>query len=338
MYTNTGNKWTPIAEADLQLKDKLPHGVFVIQAHPLTDQLYLEPMDSFTLPKKIYGSIDKFGRQIWRVFKARNTSTGVLLSGEKGSGKTLLSKWLSIAGNNEDMPTLLLNKYFEIDKLGPFLQHVKERAVVIIDEFDKSFSQEQRDDMLSLFDGIANSNKLFVITCNELWKIGQFFTNRPGRMFFSIEFSGMTAEEITDYCNDNLERKEYLNRILQFTNLFSAFNFDMLQALIFTINTFDEDPFELMTILNMKPEIERATYRATVLINNESTETDLDYCNPLTEDIDFYINNQSIIFTPSELVNADVKKGAFVYQSKNGRAELTRKNADTKIDYRRFAV
>ena len=54
--------------------------------------------------------------------------------------------------------------------------------MVLFDEFDKTFSTNDRNnagdpqtEMLTLFDGLSTGKKLFIITCNELKNLNDYF-------------------------------------------------------------------------------------------------------------------------------------------------------------------
>jgi hypothetical protein len=67
--------------------------------------------------------------------------------------------------------------------------------------------------MLTLLDGVFPSKKLFILTCNDKWRIDKHMRNRPGCIFYMLDFKGLDADFIREYCEDRLDAKEYIERI-----------------------------------------------------------------------------------------------------------------------------
>jgi hypothetical protein len=89
--------------------------------------------------------------------------------------------------------------------------------------------------------------------------------NRPGRIFYMVNFQGLDEAFIREYCADNLDDKSHTERIVNIASVFSAFNFDMLKAMIEEMNRYSESPQDAMRILNVKAEFDSgATYAIEV--------------------------------------------------------------------------
>lgn len=58
-----------------------------------------------------------------------------------------------------------------IPGISNFLSSIEQEVVIIFDEFEKTFARNDDGDpqveLLSLFDGVDDGKKLFVITCND---------------------------------------------------------------------------------------------------------------------------------------------------------------------------
>ena len=166
-----------------------------------TDQsgdFFLVKTDPLTLPSKLYGDTTALAERIVITYKSRSASTGVLLTGEKGSGKTLLSKLISHTFLEFDAPTILINKPFIGDKFAEFLQNITQEALVIFDEFEKVYSPAHQVQVLTLFDGVFSSKKLFIFTANSIDTLNINFVNRPGRIFYMIEHGGLSQSFIKE--------------------------------------------------------------------------------------------------------------------------------------------
>ena len=336
-FIRNGNNFNVAAENSVDIRPKLPVGNYIIKQDPY-ENLYLQLVDDFKPIKKTYGSIVKDTQRIISTYHDRDTSTGVLLTGEKGSGKTLLAKNLSIALAAEDIPTIIINNAWTGDKFNKFLQDIEQECMILFDEFEKVYDSENQEVILTLLDGVFPSRKLFVLTCNDKWRIDSHMRNRPGRIFYMLDFSGLEVEFIIEYCQDNLKNQSYIQKVCDIAYLFSQFNFDMLKALVEEMNRYDECPKDAMRMLNAKPEFgDSSEYSVNIVkagtkIALADLRPSVVGCNPMnSEDIDLhYIDKTNDDdWTNVELHQADLvtilpKEGRYIYQKDDYSVTLTR--------------
>ena len=107
-FIKRGNTFTVADEESLDLHKQLPLGCYVIKMDP-SQNLYFERIDSFEPIGKLYGNVCGQADRVMNTFLSRSTSTGILLNGEKGSGKTLMAKTLSIKCAEQGIPTIVIN-------------------------------------------------------------------------------------------------------------------------------------------------------------------------------------------------------------------------------------
>jgi energy-coupling factor transporter ATP-binding protein EcfA2 len=340
--------------------DKLPNEVYSVKAHPITEELLLDRIDSFNIPQKRYGNNDKYAERILHSYEKRNIATGVLLCGEKGSGKSLLAKTLACKAQEKGMPVIVINAPRAGDDFFNMIQRIEQPAVVLFDEFEKVYDMDKQKEVLTLLDGIYPSNKLYVFTVNDKWKLDVNMRNRPGRIFYSIDYKGIEEQFIREYCEDNLNDKSQIDHIVRIKALFSAFNFDMLQALVEEMNRFNEDPFEAIRLLNIKPEYEDSnTYAATISVDgypDTHISCDREFTGkPMADRIKIYYHKYkrtdidkdhedndsdwiSAEFVPTDLVSASKDGKTFVFKNSKGESvKLIAKASTTVFDYRAFA-
>lgn len=266
--------------------DKIPSGTYTISQTPRGEWLIIK-IDDMTLPSKIYGNQGKYAQRIFTTFLARPSTTGVLLSGEKGSGKTLLSKILSAVGREKNIPTFVINAPWHGESFNRFIQDLEQELVIIFDEFEKVYDENEQKALLTLLDGVYPSKKLFILTCNDYTRIDSHMHNRPGRIFYKINYKGLDIAFIKEYCQDRLNNKSHIEKVCQISQLFQDMNFDMLAALIEEMNRYKEDPMSAMEILNASREVSYKCKFNVVLFKNGSligSEFILDYeifLNPL---------------------------------------------------------
>jgi hypothetical protein len=247
-FLKSGNTFRVTNKEQMDLHDQLPAGNYTVKQDAMTKQFYLEKIDSFEIKGKLYGNTTQHANRILNTFKDRTSSTGVMLTGEKGSGKTLLSK----CGEG----------------FNSFLQMIEQPCVILFDEFEKVYDREDQEKMLTLLDGVYPSKKLFILTCNDKWRVDSHMRNRPGRIFYMLDFRGLDASFIREYCEDNLNDKHHIESVCRIGSMFSEFNFDMLKAMVEDMNRYGETPQEVMQLLNAKPEFsDEGRYTVSLQVN-----------------------------------------------------------------------
>ncbi len=249
-FIRSGNTFKVFPGNSLDIQEELPTGNYTLKFNPM-EGFYLEEVDSFRMPSRIYGDCLRNADRIVNTFIKRDGNTGVLLTGEKGSGKTLLARQIAIQSG---LPVIIINSDFSGDNFNSFLSSITQPCIVFLDEFEKTYTRESQEKILTLLDGTYQSKKLFLLTSNDKWRIDSNMRNRPGRIFYLIEFGGLAEEFITEYCRDNLDNQSYLADVIQVSRLFDVFNFDLLTAIVEESNRYSENPKDLIGLLNAKPE------------------------------------------------------------------------------------
>lgn len=232
----------------LKTYDKLPAQVYSVRFSPMAG-FYLERHANIEINEpKIYGPHNEKVEKILKSYKIFSRNLGVLLSGDKGMGKSMLAKLLAKRTIEIGMPLIIVDKNY--GGIANYIEKIEQEVVVLFDEFDKIFSDERdgdgssQNELLSLFDGLSSGKKLFVITCNSLNNLSEYLVNRPGRFHYHIRFDYPEPAEVREYLEDNLisERKGEINKIVSFsqrTNL----NYDCLRSIVFELNN-SEQTFE----------------------------------------------------------------------------------------------
>lgn len=246
-----------------QTLDRLPTAIYVVSVDQNGNFFLKEEDEGFSLPPKLYGDTAKRAERIINTYLDRdNRSTGVLLSGHKGSGKTLLTKKLSLELAKIDIPTILVNAPYRGDGFNQLISSIDQKAMVMFDEFEKTYTEEEQEQLLTLFDGTVAGNKLFVVTYNQSYRVSEFMLNRPGRFLYNFEYSGLTREFVNEYLTDTLNdfnKQEQFGRVC---DLISPLSFDVLQAIVEEVNRYPEESVaDVVKILNVRSDNGRTSSR-----------------------------------------------------------------------------
>jgi hypothetical protein len=338
-FLKSGNRFNVSTKESMDLHEDLPAGNYTVKFDKMANCFYLEQIDSFEIRGKIYGDTLRNTERILNTFHDRTASTGVMLNGEKGSGKTLLAKMLSVKGAERGVPTIVINEPWCGEGFNSFLQMIEQPTVILFDEFEKVYDRDDQEKMLTLLDGVYPSKKLFVITCNDKWRVNEHMRNRPGRIYYMMDFKGLEQDFIIEYCEDNLKAKEYIDSVCRIATMFDQFNFDMLKALVEEMNRYDETPQQAMRMLNAKPEFSSES-RYKVTLQPKGLDIPEDYLdqtewhgNPLTQlvSIDYKSFNGAVDengvedfdwedcrFGQEDLKQIDSKTGKFVFINQAG--------------------
>lgn len=158
----------------------------------------------FTLPDKFYGSHSTYCKMVYDKYKDRAPDcTGLIATGLKGAGKSLLSEDLCNRCIDDGLPVLLVEQplpAFAIKKVirafGP--------CAVYFDEFGKVYSKEEsRQTLLTLFSDSSLEQVLFIVTSNNIWgELSDYMVDRPGRFLFRITYETLPADTWQDMLDE----------------------------------------------------------------------------------------------------------------------------------------
>lgn len=321
---NTGNIYN-IYDDTLMTHDSLPAQVYNVRFSKGTG-FYLEKKPMIEISEsKVYGVCKEKVSKVLSAFDVFERSLGVILSGDKGIGKSLFAKILATTAITEkNLPLIIVDQY--ISGIASFIENIEQEVVILFDEFDKTFSDKVVNEgvspqasMLSLFDGTSSGKKLFVITCNEIRGLDNFLINRPGRFHYHFRFDYPSPDEVREYLRDNL-KEEYWNTIdevVAFSRKIDL-NYDCLRAIAFELNTGESFKRAIadLNIVNMNAEMYNVVLHYDNGLTAHSRDVMIDLFSDSVEDeyiylysdkgenfVDVSFSVSNCVFDPDNLVN-----------------------------------
>ncbi len=280
-----GNIYT-IYNNILKTYDRLPAQFYTVRFSK-GNGFFLEHTSDLEIKEgKVYGVHDAKCDKVLATFQKFARNLGTILSGDKGIGKSLFAKQLSIKAIERGYPVIIVDRY--IPGIASYIADIEQECLILFDEFDKTFGEIQAEngmaqpqtELLTLFDGLTNGKKLFVITCNNLHKINEFLVNRPGRFHYHFRFEYPSPEEIKEYMQDKLPESVWgeIDKVIAFSKK-AKLNYDCLRAIVFEISlglTFKEAIVDL-NIVNTEHVAYNVVlyYDNGVLVENSSCYVDV---------------------------------------------------------------
>lgn len=238
---NVGNEFN-IYDNLVQTFDNLPAGIYYLRFVPMKGFFFEKKSDFDISEEKIYGGHLEKIEKVFHAYDSMERNLGVIASGDKGIGKSLFAKLLCNRAIKEEYPVIIVDQAYK--GIPDIIDKIDQKCVVLFDEFEKVFIDSDPDSecitqnsLLSMFDGINNGKKLFIITCNKLDDVSEYVVNRPGRFHYHFRFSYPTPDEVETYLKDNIEKKFYnqIESVKKFSML-TNINYDCLRSIAFELN------------------------------------------------------------------------------------------------------
>lgn len=184
---------------------------------------YFEEDGLLSLPAKVYTtkSDDVFIKRVNTYFqKTSKLSTGVMLSGIKGTGKTVMAK---VIAKNSNLPIIVVDEDYPTGRINDFFRKFETPVTIIFDEVDKHWDTEN---LLGWLDGVqTNAKKLVLFTCNNEDRVNDYLKDRCSRVRYIRHFE---ANDNTRFLREILRDKGIAEDKIKDTYTFIVNNFGLL--------------------------------------------------------------------------------------------------------------
>jgi len=280
--------------------EKLPIGVYMLDQDPRTSEFFLIEKETFTLPKKLYGDFACVDRWL-TAYNSAEKNMGIILSGLKGSGKTITAEKLCL---DSKMPVIIISNAFSgVNFINFITCPVIQNSIIFIDEYEKIYKADFRDvekDILSIMDGAYKTRLMFLLTCNN-FTISEYLINRPSRIKYRKDYDNLEPEIVEAVIEDLLDNKDNKQSIYEFFGKIGIVTFDLLVTVIKEMNLFKENAIECGKHLNL--QVSSNHYDVYEIINDKeypcySIQSTLDSDIRIERKMDHYKSLNKVVSRP----------------------------------------
>lgn len=221
--------------------------IYTVEIDQWSDAISLKIAPDFVMPNKVYETDDssKFIDKVLNHYKkSNNGTTGVMLSGLKGSGKTITAKIIAL---KSELPIILIDKGFRPSRLTKLFNLLSDtEACVLFDEIDKLGEDYDDDYLLKILDGANTSGKkLILCTCNDTEDVSEYLLDRCSRIRYWKEYGELSASMISNILEDKLNDKSEIKPLTDFIiENFDVVSFDNIASFVDEVNEYPNSTFE----------------------------------------------------------------------------------------------
>lgn len=210
-FIKNGDKIVPIPQG--LSYSLIPGKVYELHVDQMRETCLSEISD-FTFPDNYYLNEDdeRFMDKVVNTYnKTNKPTTGVLFSGLKGSGKTLMAKKTAIKSG---LPIIVVNSSVQSSEIEHFFSQVSNDVCIIMDELDKNWYLPA---LLGFFDGVKPTcKKLVLCTANEERDIDKYFNDRCSRIRYKRTFNSIGKDVVKTVLSEYFDNEEAIDGATEF--------------------------------------------------------------------------------------------------------------------------
>ena len=247
-WISNNGKYSVISSS-AKINKTLPTKVYNLQQNEFTKEFFLTEMyNKFEFDFKLYEVESKFINHVLTTYSNTTSNLGVLMNGTKGTGKTVCAKLIA---NAMDLPVIVIRENY--DGLVDFLATIECDVILFFDEFEKTFSNNNSSQLLSLMDGVYNSSyrKIFLLTSNRTY-FDENLLSRPSRVRYLKEFKNLKIETILSYLKDNLQDQSKIQSVIDYVDTLEVSTIDILKCIVDELNIHKCSIDDIKDFMNIK--------------------------------------------------------------------------------------
>lgn len=241
------------------VRESLPASVYMIKASD--EGYFLEYMfDRFELPTKVYGRVHNRTERVIEEYLGKSGSCGIILTGPKGTGKTLQSKDICNSLIDKGLPVFIVNAAYTDTEFFTLLENLGD-CVVMFDEFGKVYPSVEEGrfntgscaqaKLLPVLDGLTQGKRLHILTDNNPEMLSQYILGRPGRATYHFKYGRLEDEVIEEYCKDHKVPSSVIKEIFKQISKIPDMSMDNLIAIVREWSKYKEPIADIVSILNV---------------------------------------------------------------------------------------
>lgn len=225
---------TLIPISDGNIVSPVPKNIYSVKFDS-KHSIQLTRIDDFTIPKNLSGDIEHRCHFLIQAHE-HHKKLAILLQGVRGTGKSLLAKMIT---TYSPYPTLNITSVLrgsDIIALGDYLSKCKQPLIVILEEFEKIFSDKDVQNLfLAILDGTVEHQAFFILTTNG--DISIYFYNRPGRVRYVYKYTHLDKAEVQEIIQQRLNPDKYhlAEEIYEYLSVYKL-TYDIVYGVIEDIN------------------------------------------------------------------------------------------------------
>lgn len=276
-FIKVGNEITVKPKLEGLAYELIKGKVYDLKYNRMEGKSYLVENGDLNMPKKLY-KLDEDNNFINRVLtyfnsESSNQTTGVLLAGTKGTGKTMLSKRIALESN---LPIIVVATDYPADKLSAFFKNFTTPVVIMFDEIEKNDYWWETKDLLGFLDGVeSTAKKLVLMTCNRAEKIDENFFDRCSRVRYFKQYEANSNYVFVRYMAEDKGVKN-IDEVVNFINKYMKVkSFDNISAFLDEVVLFEDIPLtQIAKDMNISTEKIKEENKVSTQDDTQSSDMD----------------------------------------------------------------
>lgn len=237
--------------------DSLPPAVYNIAVDSFGNMFLEQSSKLFEMPAKMYGLETEFVSRVFKTYESKNNENiGILLSGLKGTGKTITSKIiLNTLIQNYKVPVIVVSRNY--NGWTEWIDNINQPIAILIDEYEKIVESTNRNDeasaagFLRFLENMPQGNRRITLMTSNNSNVYEYLISRPGRVRYHKQFGNMQENVVKEIIEDLLLNKEFEKPCLEYIMSLANITIDNIKAIIEEVNIHQESPEAFKDIINI---------------------------------------------------------------------------------------